>query len=113
MGSTTEIVRQCIDQLSLEPQPTPPAIPGVTEIQRYEFTEFAPLIDDLREISLREAALTQGLTFPEAEHELKVLQELLAQLGQLRVAAADTEQGFEYRMELQPVEDKSCSLLPN
>lgn len=101
-GSTIQIVRDAMDHLATQPEQIVPAQAGQTEQQLYQFAEFAGLVDDLRETSLREAALGQGLSVPDAEHELGVFQELLRSLGELHVTAGDTERGFEYRLELLP-----------
>jgi hypothetical protein len=106
VGSTSHLVRSLIDELDrLQRDAKPaesPAGPGLTERQNVRFEELANVLTDIHGLAVRNAVLNDGLTISEAESELKIVQQIVATLGQLQVHAGFGSDGFEYRVNFEP-----------
>ncbi|MGQ0633284.1 MAG: hypothetical protein ACT4QC_01630 [Planctomycetaceae bacterium] len=98
VGSTTEIVRDVIDELDRQANAEP--VSSTTHRQWLSLEEVSRALVDYSPRLIREAVLRHGLSTPEAERELDVVCRLLARLGVLRMEANYEAQQFNVRLRL-------------
>jgi hypothetical protein len=109
VGSTSEIVRNLIDELERQaaaPESTAPRDERPTDQQRLSLHELSEFLKGFQPRLVRDAVLNRGLTPDEAEKEIDVLHQVLRRLGSLSVNSVIGSDHFDFGVRLGPVEDK-------
>jgi hypothetical protein len=109
VGSTSEIVRNLIDELDHQasaPETTAPRPERPTDQQRLSFTELSEFLKGFQQRLVRDAVLNRGLAPVEAEREVDVLQQVLRRLGSLAVSSVIAADHFDFGVLLGPAEEE-------
>lgn len=103
VGSTREIVEQVIEALDREAESGGAALAEyATERQLLSMSEVAAALRGIQGSFVRNLAIEQGLTVPEAEQEFDVLTRVAAAIGRVTTESRFTDDAFEYRLRIEP-----------
>ncbi|MGE5194555.1 MAG: hypothetical protein ACM3U2_18850 [Deltaproteobacteria bacterium] len=109
IGSTSEIVRNLIDELDHQasaPESTAPRSERPTDQQRLSLGELSDFLKGYRQRLVRDAVLNQGLAPAEAEKEVDVLHQVLRRLGSVTAGSVIGADHFDFGVRLGPAEEK-------